>query len=198
MNPQQPNQQPVPAQPTPQFAPLQQDKQPPSRKMIFLMIGGGLLLLIMLLLVIFGGKSTPGQADMKKVMQNTSDSLGILDEYQDDISFSGTKNDMALVQILLRGNLQNLNDLYKKTYNAKKSFSSTPKPDAKSKETLDSAQRDNKLDTEIIVVLKPKIREARLNLTKIKGNFTKQSSLETIDKAQTDYKAIADILDDQQ
>ncbi len=200
MNPQQPQQ--VPQQPAFGYPtapnPYQMPQPANHRKQILLMIGGGLLVAILLFWVAFGGKSTPGQADMQVVMKNTSETLGILDEYQEDISFSGTKSDLALAQILVRGNYQGLNEIYNKAYKPKKKFPASPKPDVASKKTLDSAERDNKLDSEIIVVLKPKVLAAQKALTTAKKNFSSKESLEKINKAQADLQAIAEILDDQQ
>lgn len=195
-NNQQPEQ-PAFGQPTAQN-PYQMPVPGNQKKKVFLMIGGGLLVLVLLLFVVFGGKSTPGQENMTTVMQNTSESLGILDSYQEDVQFSGTKNDLALARIILRGSYQDLNELYKKAYKSKKSFSSSPKPDETSQELLDEAARDNQLDTELIDVLEEKIFAARKALQNQENNFSQASSKETVKKSQQDLATIAEILADQQ
>lgn len=195
-NNQQPEQ-PAFGQPTAQN-PYQMPVPGNQKKKVLLMIGGGLLVIILLLFIVFGGKSTPGQESMTTVLENTSESLGILDEYQEDVELSGLKNDLALARIILRGSYLDLNDLYKKAYDSNKSFSTSPKPDDASQELLDEATRDNQLDTEIIDVLEEKIFAARKALQNQENNFSQASSKETVKKSQQDLATIAEILDDQQ
>lgn len=190
------DQQPAFGYPTSQN-PYPMQKPPTSKKMVYLMLGGGLLIIILLLWMVFGGKSTPGQEDMQKVVQNTSDAVGILDDYQENVAFSGTKNDLALTQIILRGNYQNLNSLYTKTYKPKNKFATNPKTDKESKKTLDEAKRDNRLDSELITVLKVKVTAAYSSLLQAKKNFKSKKSLETLNKAQEDLKSVSEILNDQ-
>jgi hypothetical protein len=203
MNPQQP--QPLPPQTNqqpPAFGyptapnPYPMQNQPVNKKTIYLMLGGGLFVLILLLWLVFGGKSTPGQAEMKSVMQNTSDAVGVLDQYADETSFSGTKNDLALIRIILRGNYQNLNELYTKTYKPKKKFATVPRPDAKSKSTLDEAERDNQLDSRIIEVLKTKVAAAYNSLKLAEKNFNSKTSKQTLKSASDDLVSVSEILND--
>ncbi len=159
--------------------------------------GGGLILIIVLLMLVFGGKSTPGKQEMQTTVQNTSDAIGILSTYQDQVSETTTKNDLALALIILRGNYQNLNTLYTKTYKPKKKFTSAPQPDKASKTTLDEAQRNNQLDSKIVEVVRAKVNAAYSNLQKTKGNFKKQSSVETVSTANEDFKSVYEILQSQ-
>ena len=177
--------------------PYPMQKPPTSKRTVYMMLGGGILIVILLLWIVFGGKSTPGQSDMQEVVQNTSDAVGILDDYQENVAFSGTKNDLALTRIIIRGNYQNLNALYVKTYKPKKSFSASPKPDKASRTSLDEAQRDNRLDSEIVTVLKTKVSTAYAALLQTKKNFKSKKSLETINKAQEDLESVSEILNDQ-
>lgn len=158
------------------------------------MFGGAALLLIIVGWFLFASQPKPGAADMKIVVQNTSESLGIIDAYEDKLQYTPTKNDIALVQILLRGNYQNLNTLYNKTYKPNKKFSNSTKPDTKSKTTLDDAKRNNLLDSEIVTVLKPKIEAARAAARRSQSSFSKPDSINKLKTAQSDYQAIEDIL----
>ena len=204
MNPQQsmPSQVPqsAPQQPVYDYSNLpgaQSGPQPHKiKKQLFMLFGGVALVLILLLWLVFGTGSTGGQTDMRASVQNTADSIGILDAYQQDVQFSGTKNDLALALIILRGNYQNLNELYKTTYNPKASFSNSPKPDETSATKLDEAKRDNRLDSEIITTLEPKVAAAQSALKRAKANFSSTSSLEVINKADQDYTTVLEILAD--
>jgi len=190
-------QQPAFGQPTAQN-PYQMPAQQQDKKKLLFMGGGALVVILLLILLLFSGGSIPGQENMRTVLQNSEDVVGILDEYQEDVQFSGTKNDLALARIIMRGSYQDLNELYKKAYKPKKNFSSSPKPDDNSKEQLDNAARDNQLDTEIVNILEEKILAARRALQNQEGNFSQASSKQTIKKAQEDLAAVAEILDDQQ
>lgn len=196
MNPQVPGQpqKPVFGQPT-NTDPYQLNQPEEDKRKTYLMIGGGVLLIIILLWVVLGGKPTPGEAEMKTVMQNTADSLAILDEYNKDLSFNDTKNDLALVQILVRDNYTDLNDMYKKTFKPKKRFSAAPRPDKDSEETLDSAQRANQLDSKMVEVLKVKVLNVRKALVAAKVHFSSKEKLEIITEAQQDFEAISEILE---
>jgi hypothetical protein len=168
------------------------------KKQLFMLFGGVALVLLLLLWLVFGtGGSTGGQSDMRSSVQSTADAVGILDTYQEDVQFSGTKNDLALALIILRGNYQNLNELYKNTYNPKASFSNSPKPDENSVTKLDEAKRDNRLDNEIVSTLEPKITAAQSALRRAKPNFDSKTSLEVISKADQDYSTVLEILADQ-
>lgn len=165
-----------------------------SRKKLFMIIGGVLVLIIALILVLTSGSTKPGQETMKKSLQSTSEALGIIDEYEGKLQYEPTKNDVALVQILLRGNFQKLNELYNKTYKPKKKFSSSPKVDTKSKTTLDASERNNTLDSDILKALEPKIASAKKNLSASRSGFKKKDSVEKIKVSIEDMNSIQDIL----
>lgn len=158
------------------------------------LIGGAILLIVLVLILLLSGGSKAGQEDMQRSLQATYDSVGILDEYTDKLTLSDTRNDAALMQIILRGNFQKLNELYNKTYKPRKKFGSSPKPDTKSKETLDTAARNNTLDSEILKVLQPKITESHKYLKRSAPSFTKKDSKESIKKSLEDFESIDTIL----
>lgn len=187
-------QKPVFGQPT-NTDPYQLNQPEADKKKMYMMIGGGILLVIMLLWVVLGGKATPGEAEMKNVVKNTSESLAILDKYNKDLSFNDAKNDLALVQILVRDNYTDLNTMYTKTFKPKKRFSTAPQPDADSKETLDSAQRSNQLDSKMVEVLKLKVLNVRKALVAAKVHFSSKEKLEILTEAQQDFEAINEILE---
>ena len=165
-----------------------------SKKKLYLIIAGVVVLVVALLLIFTSGGSKPGQETMRKSLQATSESLGIIDEYENQLTYAPTKNDVALVKILLRGNFQKLNELYNKTYKPKKKFSSNPKVDTKSKETLDRSERNNTLDSDILKALEPKIATAKKNLTASRSSFTKKDSVDKIKVSIEDMNSIQDIL----
>lgn len=165
-----------------------------SKRKIFLIAGGIFLLLILLIVVLTSGGSKPGQETMQASLQSTSEALGIIDEYEDKLTYEPAKNDVALIQILLRGNFQKLNDLYTTTYKPKKKFSNSPKVDTKSKEALDRSDRNNTLDSDILVALKPKIATAKKNLTLSRSSFNKRDSVEKIQVSIEDMNSIEKIL----
>lgn len=166
-----------------------------DKKKLFLMFGGVLVLLLLLGFMLFGGGGNAGQAPLRTSIQSTSDAIGILDEYLDDIGSTGLKNDLSLALILLRGNQQSMNELYKETYPKAKSFSSSPKPDEASTNTLDQAERNNVLDSEIITVLKEKVATAQRSLIRAKAHFPGRQSRQTITGTQEDLVQVMDILD---
>lgn len=169
--------------------------QSANKKKLFLMIGGVIALLIVIAMVFFSGGGVPGQIEMKNSLQATSDALGIIDEYSEDLQYAPTKNDVALTQILIRNNHQELNTKYNKLYKPKKRFSSSPKPDAKSKEILDEARRNNKLDTKIIEVLRPKITEAGVAMNAAKKIVVDKELSAQLGAAEKDMQAILDTLE---
>jgi len=173
-----------------------QDDQPTTlnTKKIFLILGGVGIILISLLLL-FGGSPPKGQPQMKKSLQATTDALGIADEYLKDLNYPPAKNDVAQIQIILRGNRQVLNDLYKKTFKQKKSFGGSAKPDKNSIDSLDTAKKNNTLDSEIFDVLKPKIIVAKKQLMLARTGFSKNDSIKKINNAIDDLNSIEDILD---
>lgn len=165
-----------------------------SKKKLYLIIAGVVVLLLALVFTLTSGGSKPGQETMRKSMQATSESLGIIDEYEDQLTYEPAKNDVALVKILLRGNFQKLNELYNTTYKPKKKFSNSPKIDTKSKQTLDRSQRNNTLDSDILTALEPKIETAKKNLTLSRSSFKKKDSVDKIKVSIEDLKSIEDIL----
>ena len=178
-----------------QFQQYHQDTpQADSKKKLFLIIGGVLVLLIILAFMLLSGGSKGGQVELRKSLQSTTEALGIIDEYEDQLTLEQAKNDIALSQILIRGNFQKLNALYNSTFNPKKKFSTSPKPDSASVSSLDKSQRNNTLDADIIEVLKPKIAEAKKQLTLAKPSFSKKDSVEKINVSINDLKSIEEIL----
>ncbi len=164
-----------------------------EKKKLYMIIGGVVALLLIASFLIFGNKPTPGVLELKNGIQATSDALGIVDEYQSKLSYAPTKNDVALTQTLLRGNYQNLNELYN-SFKPKKRFTSNPKPDNKSIDRLDEAVRNNTIDNDIVEVLKPKITKAESELKKAKPNFTKKDSTTKIQTAIEDLESILELL----
>lgn len=175
-----------------------QPNQPASKRRL-LIIGGVVTILVLgLILLLFGKQPKPGEPEMQASLKSTSEALGIVDTYAAKLQYSQTKNQVALVQILLRGNFQKLNELYKTTYNGKKKFSTSPKPDASSKTELDAAIRNNTLDSEIVTVLEPKINQAQKKLVVARQKFNKSSSVETIEVSIKDLGSIQEILNQAQ
>lgn len=182
----------------PQQAPqdlYQFEKPATSKKKMLLIAGGVVLLLIMIGSLLFSGGEKPGLTELKNVLQPTADTLGIIDEYEKDLQYAPTKNDIALTQILIRGNYQELNTRYSKFYKPKKRFSNSPKPDTTSQELLEEARRSNTLDTEIIEVIQPKITETQSALAKAKKVVLDKELLELIEVAEKDMQAIQNALD---
>lgn len=168
-----------------------------KKKQAILMFGGLAIILLILAMLIFGGKSAGGEVQMKSVIDETGESIGVITEYNTKLKSLDAQNDIALVQIILRGNYQKLGDLYKETYGKKKAVPSSPKPDTDSLETLDAAVTNDTIDTEIFEVLSPKIANASRSLSLAKSNFTKADSLEVITTAQTDFESLTSILNKQ-
>lgn len=171
----------------------QEPPQPMSKVKIGLIAGGIIMLITLLILLFTSGGSKPGQADMQRSLQAMSESIGVMDEYENDLQVSSTRNDVALIQIILRGNYQKLNQLYSETYDSKK-FSSNPKPDEDSKEVLDRAVQNNTIDSEILLTLQPKIDTSEKYLKRAKPNFTKPSSVASLQKSIDDFASISDVL----
>lgn len=166
-----------------------------KKKQTLLMFGGLAVILIILGMLIFGGKSAGGEIEMKAVIDETGESLGVISSYETKLKSLDSQNDIALVQIILRGNYQKLGDLYKETYNSKKSIPNSPRADEKSLDILDAAVTNDTIDTEIFQVLGPKILRSSQSLKKAKSNFTKAESLDTLTTAQTDFESLTSILD---
>lgn len=171
----------------------QDNPQPASKKKLFLIIGGVALLLIALVAILFSGGSKAGQPEMKQSLQAMSDAIAAMDEYQEKLQVRSSQNDVALVQIIIRGNYQKLNELYAKTYNAKK-FSESPKVDEKSKEKLDAAVRNNTIDSEILIVVTEKSKQSQTYLKRAKPSFSKPDSVSSIQKSIEDFDSIQDTL----
>jgi len=171
------------------------EKPGTSKKKMLLIAGGVVLLLIMIGALLFGGNEKPGQVEVKNVLQPTADALGIIDEYEKDLQYAPTKNDVALTQILIRGNYQEINTRYAKFYKPSKRFSTSPKPDTDSQEVLEDARKSNTLDTEIIEVIQPKITETQNALVKARRVVLDKELLELLKTAEKDMQAIQEALD---
>ncbi len=168
-----------------------------KKKQTLLMFGGLTVILLLLGMLIFGGKSTPGEADMQSVIDQTGESLGVISQYGQKAKNLDSQNDLALIQIILRGNYQKLGDLYKETYGKKKIVPSSPKPDLNSQDILDAAVTNDTIDTEIFKVLSPKILSASKSLKSVKANFTKADSINTVTTAQKDFESLTSVLNKQ-
>lgn len=168
-----------------------------KKKQTLLMFGGLAVILLLLGMLIFGGKSAGGEAEMKSVIDDTGESIGIITTYEMRLKNLDAQNDIALVRIILRGNYQKLGDLYKETYGKKKTVPNSPKPDLNSQDILDAAVTNDTIDTEIFEVLSPKISSASKSLGLAKSNFTKADSLEAITTAQTDFDSLTSVLNKQ-
>ncbi len=199
MQPEYPSPNP-PMQPAPPLAPPQSFDMPPnpsdkpSKKVIILFVGGVLVVLAIIAWLLFGGKTPASQQDMRVAVENTSNSLGIVDAYADQLTYSDTKNKIALTQTLLRGAYQDMNDVYNKTYKPKKKFAANPKPDDASQERLDAAKRSNQLDSEIIKVLQPKVVTATNSLKAAIPSFTKKDTIQKLKAAQANLEAADSLL----
>ena len=165
-----------------------------KKKTTLLMFGGLAIVVILLAMMIFGGKSAGGQADMLSVMNQTGSALGAIKTYGPKAKNSTTQTHLSVINILLSGNYNTLGTLYKKTYDKKKKFLSSPVTDPATAQKLDAAVKNDTLDSEIISILKPKITIAQRSLLRAKPNFTGPSSSKTINTAITDYQSISDIL----
>ncbi|MCB9823086.1 hypothetical protein H6800_02320 [Candidatus Nomurabacteria bacterium] len=190
--------------PKPNFGQPQNDDpyvipQPGSdkKKQGLLMFGGLAIILLILGVLISGGKSAGGEVEMKSVIDETGESIGIITTYDKKLKSLDAQNDIALVQIILRGNYQKLGALYQETYGKKKTVPSSPKADVNSINTLDAAVTNDTIDTEIFEVLSPKISSASKSLGLAKSNFTKADSLEAITTAQTDFESLNSVLNKQ-
>ena len=165
-----------------------------DKKKMIIMFGGIIVVLLLGALLLFsGGDDQAGQLSMKQSLQSTNEALGIIDEYQSELTYSPTKNDVALIQIILRGNYLKLSDLYVEAYGTKKPSSSF-KPDEASVEELDRSVRNNTINTDIITILEPKITEAEKSLQQASVDFTKQSSVELIKVSVEDFVSIQGVL----
>lgn len=167
-----------------------------NKKTTFMMFGGLGLLVILLFIVLTSGGSPAGSTDLKSAVQQTSDAIGVVNEYDKHIKGQSAQNDIAQIKIILTGNYNKLIALYKDSYDPKASFSGAPKPDGASIKTLDSAVKNDTVDSEIVSVLKPKIILIRKSLIVSKPNF-KSDNLRVITNAQADYQSISDILEKQ-
>lgn len=167
---------------------------PASKKKVFLVGAGIVALLGLLLAVVLGGGSKAGEQDMQNALTSTSDAIGIISKYENDLRYAPTQNDVALTKILLRGNFQQLNELYNKTYKPRKKFSASPKADAGSATQLDRAKRSNTLDNEIIEALKTKVLAADKSLVSAKSAFKTGSSKTVVQDSITDLDSIEDLL----
>lgn len=171
---------------------LPQESDSPRTKL--LIFGGIAALLVLLGVVLFSGGNTAGKPELKASIDDMSQALAIIDEYEEDITYAPAQNDIGLSQVLLRGNVQRLSELYNKTYKPKKKLGSQAKLSAESQTTLDSAKRNNTLDSEIITELQQEVATARRSLIKAKASFNKQANRVTITTAQNDLQSVDELL----
>lgn len=165
-----------------------------KKKKIILIVGAVVVVLMLLLLLFGGGEDNAGQLSMKQSLETTGETISIIDKYQAELNYGPTKNSVAVIQIILRGNHQKLNDLYKTTYKKAKQLSDSQKIDEKSEEELDLAVKNNVVDTEIIKILEPKIKEAKKTLQQAAIDFEKPSSVELIEVSISDFDIILEEL----
>ena len=152
------------------------------------------VLLGMLLLFGGGGDDQPGLANMKQSIDSTNGALGIIKTYKTELSNSGTVNDIALIEIILNGNFQKLNDFYKANYKAK-SISPQEKPDEATQEILDRSVRNNTVDTDIIEPLKLQIADAEKSLKLAAQEFTVKANTDLVNKSIEDLNSVQGVLD---
>ena len=153
-----------------------------------------MVLLGMLLLFGGGGEEQPGLANMKQSIESTNEALGIIKTYKIELSNSGTVNDIALIEIILNGNFQRLNDFYKANYKAKP-ISPQEKPDEAIQEILDRSVRNNTVDTDIIDPLKSSIAQAEKSLKLATQEFTIKANADLINKSIEDLNSVQGVLD---
>lgn len=169
-------------------------QQNDSGKTKLLVFGGIAVLLILLGVVLFSGGSSAGQTEMKDSVDDISQALAIIDEYEEQVQYAPTQNDIGLSQILLRGSQQRLSELFNTTYKPKKKLGGEGKLQAAAKTTLDTAQRNNTLDSDIITEVKKEVISAQRSLTRAKASFKKQDSRAIITTAQNDLTSIVELL----
>lgn len=167
-----------------------------DKKKMILVFAGILVVVLLGALLLFsgGGGDNAGQLSMQQSVKSTNEVLSIITTYELNLSNSGTVNDVALIEIILDGNFQKLNDLYVASYKGKP-ISPQQKPDDESAEILDRAVRNNTIDTEIIDVLKTKITQGQESLSQASADFTKQSSIDQVKLSLEDFNSIQGILD---
>lgn len=166
-----------------------------SKKSIILVCGGIFVLLVLIGMLLFQGQPQPGQAAMKKGIQNMSGAVAIVSTYQTQVQNSTEQNDMSLISALLQGNFQNMNSTYNSTYKPKKKLLSSTKLDAISKETLDNAASNNQLDAVLIVTLRPKVIQAQQSFIEAKKQLVSKSAKDKVGQTIDDLTSIRTILD---
>lgn len=165
-----------------------------DKKKTIILFGGVFIILLLGALLLFGGgEDNSGKISMQNSVEATGDALGIIDTYQETLQYAPTKNDVALVQIILRGNYQKLNNLLVETYD-EKALTESPEPDEDSKESLDRAVRNNTIDNDIIEILSPKIETALQSLTEASADFTSSDTLDILKTSAEDFQSIQNVL----
>jgi len=166
-----------------------------NKKKSLLMFGGLGLLILILIMIVFGGGSPAGKTETLTAVTETGEAIGAIEAYERNLKTTPTKNDVARIKIILRGNYQSLGSMYKTTFDKKKSFTASPKVDSSSQRVLDAAVKNDTVDKALMAELQPKIIGAQRALIAMKASFSAPDSLQTISTAQTDYQAISDIID---
>lgn len=160
-----------------------------------LMFGGLALVVLLLGLVLFGGGEKAGRQDMLSATETVGESLGTITAYERDLQTTPAKNDMALIKVILRGSYQNLGTVYKDTYDEKKSFSGSPKPNETSIAALEAAVKNDTVDAELVDALKPQLLSAQRSLIKAKPSIKSKASLAKVVTVQTDLTSVVEILE---
>ncbi|MCA9309355.1 hypothetical protein KC973_03190 [Candidatus Saccharibacteria bacterium] len=160
-----------------------------------LMFGGLALLLLLLGVVLFSGGSAAGKQDLSDAIDSTGNALGAITEYEGDLQTNPVRNALAPVRIILLGDYNNLASIYKSTYDAKKSFGSTPKPSSADITTLEAAVKNDTIDTELLDALQPHLLSAQRSLIKVKPEIKDTVSRTKITTVQRDLQSVADIID---
>lgn len=167
-----------------------------DKKKKIIIFGGIIVVVLLSMLLLFGGggEEQPGLVNMKQSIESTNEALGIIKTYKTNLSESGTVNDIALIEIILNGNFQKLNNFYKENYKAK-SISPQEKPDEATQEILDRSVRNNTVDTNIIEPLKLRVAEAEKSLKLATQEFTIKANADLINKSIEDLNSVQGVLD---
>jgi hypothetical protein len=168
--------------------------QPTSKKTFVLMMAGVLALLGLVGYLLLSSGGASAGSDMRSSLEDTGDLIAALNTYDKDLQFADSKNTAALANSLLVGDYKAINELYGKTYGAKKKLPVNPKLSSEDKTALDSAKNANQIDSELFTYLRPKLVSAHTALTKARLEFTKEDSLVIIDRALVNLKTISDLL----
>lgn len=166
-----------------------------DKKKKIIMYGGIAAIVLLGMLLLFGGdKGAGGQLSLQQSLESTNEALGIIEDYQTKLNYAPTKNDVANIQLILRGNYQKLSGLYEETYDGK-GPSETPKADEESIEKLDRASRNNTIDTDIITVLKSKIEASQSLLEQTVVELETGPAVKVIKDSIKDYDSVLSVLE---